>query len=136
MMVDKATKDAQRWNNLLAITGGALEIPKCKFHLASYKFAASGAPVFQILSDKLRNLFATALNRIPTIATQNKNLNVDNDESLAQLLDNLRRQCYIHLTYHPLDLPRCYIQQLAGECLLQPNGEPTPTTTSHLVLIV
>jgi hypothetical protein len=28
MMVDKATKDAQRWNDLLAITGGALEIPK------------------------------------------------------------------------------------------------------------
>jgi hypothetical protein len=34
LMVDKATKDAQRWNDLLAITGGALEIPKCKFHMA------------------------------------------------------------------------------------------------------
>jgi hypothetical protein len=39
LLVDKATKDAQRRNDLLAITGGALEIPKCKFHLASYKFA-------------------------------------------------------------------------------------------------
>jgi hypothetical protein len=27
LMVVKATKDAQRWNDLLAITGGALEIP-------------------------------------------------------------------------------------------------------------
>jgi hypothetical protein len=74
--------------------------------------------------DKLRNLFATALNRIPTIATQNKNLN-DNNESLERLLDNLRRQCYIHLTYHPLDPPRRYIQQLARDCLLHPKGEPT-----------
>jgi hypothetical protein len=50
LLVDKATKDAQRWNDLLAITGGALEIPKCKkFHLASYKFAASGAPVLDPL---------------------------------------------------------------------------------------
>jgi hypothetical protein len=44
LMVDKATKDARGRNDLLAITGGALEIPKCKFHLVSYKFAASGAP--------------------------------------------------------------------------------------------
>jgi hypothetical protein len=49
-MVDKATKDAQRWNDLLAITGMALEIPKCKFHLASYKFSASGAPVLDPLT--------------------------------------------------------------------------------------
>jgi hypothetical protein len=35
LIVDKATKDAQRWNDLLAITGGLLEIPKCRFHLAS-----------------------------------------------------------------------------------------------------
>jgi hypothetical protein len=55
MMVDKATNDAQRWNNLLAITGGALEIPKCKFHLASYKFAASGAPVLDPLNDAINS---------------------------------------------------------------------------------
>jgi hypothetical protein len=53
MIVDKATKDAQRWNDLLAITGGALEIPKCKFHLASYKFAPSGAPVLDPLNDAI-----------------------------------------------------------------------------------
>jgi hypothetical protein len=53
LMVKKATKDAQRWNDLLAITGGALEIPKCKFHLASYKFAASGAPVLDPLTNAI-----------------------------------------------------------------------------------
>jgi hypothetical protein len=53
LMVDKATKDAQRWNDLLATTGGALEIPKCKFHLASYKFAASGAPVLDPMTDAI-----------------------------------------------------------------------------------
>jgi hypothetical protein len=53
MMVDKATNDAQWWNDLLAITGGALEIPKSKFHLASYKFAASGAPVLDPLTDAI-----------------------------------------------------------------------------------
>jgi hypothetical protein len=53
LIVDKATKDAQRWNDLLAITGGALEIPKCKFHSASYKFAASGAPVLDPLTNAI-----------------------------------------------------------------------------------
>jgi hypothetical protein len=62
-MVDTATKDAQRWNDLLAITGGALEIPKCKFHLASYKFAASGAPVLDPLPDAING-------RCPTMNIQ------------------------------------------------------------------
>jgi hypothetical protein len=44
-LIKKATADAQRWNDLLAATGGALEIPKCKFHLAFYHFSGSGAPV-------------------------------------------------------------------------------------------
>jgi hypothetical protein len=35
------------------ITSGALEIHKCKFHLASYKFAASGAPVLDPLTDTI-----------------------------------------------------------------------------------
>jgi hypothetical protein len=30
-----------------------LEIPKCKFHLASYKFAASGGPVLDPLTDAI-----------------------------------------------------------------------------------
>jgi len=63
LIVDKATKDAQRWNDLLAITGGALEIPKCKFHLASYKFSASGAPVLDPLTDAING-------RCPTMNIQ------------------------------------------------------------------
>jgi hypothetical protein len=63
LIVDKATKDAQRWNDLLGITGGALEIPKCKFHLASYKFAASGAPVLDPLTNAING-------RCPTMNIQ------------------------------------------------------------------
>jgi hypothetical protein len=57
LKVDKATKDARGWNDLLAITGGALEIPKYKFHLASYKFAASGASVLDPLTDAINGSF-------------------------------------------------------------------------------
>jgi hypothetical protein len=53
LLVDKATKDTQRWNDLLVITGGALEIPKCKFHLANYTFTASGAPVLDPLTNAI-----------------------------------------------------------------------------------
>jgi hypothetical protein len=36
LMVNKATKDAhQQWNDLLAITGGALEIPSTWLHINS-----------------------------------------------------------------------------------------------------
>jgi hypothetical protein len=40
-----------------------LEIPKCKFHLASYKFAASGAPVLDPLTDAING-------RCPTMNIQ------------------------------------------------------------------
>jgi hypothetical protein len=46
---------------LLAATGGALEIPKCKFHLAFYHFSASGAPV-------LAPSVSQVPNHLPTIA--------------------------------------------------------------------
>jgi hypothetical protein len=78
LMVDRATKDAQRWNDLLAITGRALEIPKCKFHLASYKFAASGAPVLDPLTDAING-------RCPTM-----NLQPAFGESESQSLEYLQ----------------------------------------------
>jgi hypothetical protein len=43
LMGDKATKDAQRWNDLLAITG----------HLASFKFAAPSTPVLDPLMNAI-----------------------------------------------------------------------------------
>jgi hypothetical protein len=78
LIVDKATNDAQRWNDLLAITGGALEIPKCKFHLASYKFAVSGAPVLDPLTNAING-------RCPTM-----NIQPAFGESESQSLEYLR----------------------------------------------
>jgi hypothetical protein len=54
-LLEKATADAQRWNDLLAAIGGASEIPKCKFHLAFYQFSASRAPVLTPLVSIVRD---------------------------------------------------------------------------------
>ena len=40
-----AMDNAQLWTNLLSSSGGALELPKCSFHLSHWSFTASGAPV-------------------------------------------------------------------------------------------
>jgi hypothetical protein len=89
LMVDKATKDAQRWNDLLVITGRALEILKCKFHLASYKFAASGAPVL--------DPFTNAINGgCPTMNIQPA-FGASDSQSLEYLQPNTARRtlsCY------------------------------------------
>ena len=44
-LLARAQADAQQWNDLLCCSGGALEIPKCPYHLAHYGFTAAGAPV-------------------------------------------------------------------------------------------
>ena len=41
----KARHNATVWANLLGATGGALELPKCSFHLMYWKFSIQGAPV-------------------------------------------------------------------------------------------
>jgi hypothetical protein len=33
-----ATEDAQTWHDVLWATGGALELPKCSYHLLSWTF--------------------------------------------------------------------------------------------------
>lgn len=53
ILIHKATNDAQRWNDLLAITCGAMEITKCKFHLTLYFAACSGAPVLNPLTNAI-----------------------------------------------------------------------------------
>jgi hypothetical protein len=40
-----ATHDAQRWNNLLNLTGGALNDQKCSYHFISYDFTISGLAI-------------------------------------------------------------------------------------------
>jgi hypothetical protein len=68
---------------------GALEIPKCKFHLASYKFAASGAPVLDPLTDAITG-------RCPTINIQPA-FGASESQSLENLQPNTARRtlsCY------------------------------------------
>jgi hypothetical protein len=47
LLLEQATADAQLWNDLLSSSGGALEIPKCVYHLAHYGFIEAGCPVLQ-----------------------------------------------------------------------------------------
>jgi hypothetical protein len=48
-LLARAQADAQQWNDLLCCSGGALEIPKCPYHLAHYGFTAAGAPVLKAM---------------------------------------------------------------------------------------
>jgi hypothetical protein len=43
--VARATHDAQRWNDLLNLTGGALNDLKCSYHFITYEFTISGLPI-------------------------------------------------------------------------------------------
>ena len=47
--VDEAMKQTQRnaqnWSDLLNVSGGALELSKCSYHVLSWKFSAQGDPV-------------------------------------------------------------------------------------------
>lgn len=46
-IVEKMKQDAQLWNDLLWTSGGALELPKCSYHVSHYDFAMNGAPVLK-----------------------------------------------------------------------------------------
>jgi hypothetical protein len=39
--------DAQLWNDLLWASGGALELPKCTYHVIDYAFTSDGAPILR-----------------------------------------------------------------------------------------
>lgn len=43
-LLNKASQDAQHWNDLLFTSGGKLELPKCGFHTIFYNFDDSGIP--------------------------------------------------------------------------------------------
>jgi hypothetical protein len=42
-----ATQDAQRWSDILQLTGGALEDTKCSYHFLYYDFTITGLPVLR-----------------------------------------------------------------------------------------
>jgi hypothetical protein len=103
-LIEKETADAQRWNDLLAATGGALEIPKCKFHLAFYHFSASGAPVLApLVSQDPNHLPTNAIFPDPTAASP------QNLEYLRLGQPRKTLGCYKCPSGNPsLDLQHCY----------------------------
>ena len=44
IILAKAQKDAQLWNDLLQASGGALELPKCVYQILSWTFTSDGSP--------------------------------------------------------------------------------------------
>jgi exonuclease III len=46
-MINNMKRDAQIWGDLLYISGGDLELPKCSYHLINYLFAANGTPYME-----------------------------------------------------------------------------------------
>ena len=45
--IAKAQEDAQRWNNLLSLSGGALNVEKCSYHFMHYTFNVDGLASLQ-----------------------------------------------------------------------------------------
>ena len=43
----RAQHDTQRWTRILWSSGGALELPKCSYHMLQTIFTATGAPVLR-----------------------------------------------------------------------------------------
>ena len=64
ILLQRATSDAQHWNDLLCRSGGALEIPKCVYQLAHYGFSMTGAPVLQTLSPEQAKVHIQELSQV------------------------------------------------------------------------
>jgi hypothetical protein len=47
-ILEQASHDAQTWHDVLAASGGALELPKCSYQLLSWTFAANGTPYLKL----------------------------------------------------------------------------------------
>ena len=47
----QAKQDAQRWNNVLRLSGGALQKSKCSYRFLYYDFTSAGLPVARSVSD-------------------------------------------------------------------------------------
>jgi hypothetical protein len=46
-LVERMRLDAQLWSDLLWASGGALELPKCTYHVIDYAFTTDGAPILR-----------------------------------------------------------------------------------------
>ena len=45
--INLATNDAQRWNDVLSLSGGALQKTKCSYHFVYYRFTIDGLPLLE-----------------------------------------------------------------------------------------
>jgi hypothetical protein len=51
VILQYAQDNAQLWSDLMHASGGALELPKCSFHLLRWSFSISGAAVLTVPDD-------------------------------------------------------------------------------------
>ena len=58
-MHKRAQHNAQEWAKLLGATGGALELPKCSYHLLYWRFSIQGAPVLANCPHEYRSIEVT-----------------------------------------------------------------------------
>jgi hypothetical protein len=58
-MHHRAQENATTWAQLLGVTGGALELQKCSYHVMSWKFTDQGAPVLATCPLEYQNLAVT-----------------------------------------------------------------------------
>ena len=61
------THDAQLWNNMLCLSGGALQAAKCLYHLPYFDFTSVGIPYIQ--GDHISPLLQIKFNQatLPTL---------------------------------------------------------------------
>ena len=57
LVLAQTQHNAQTWNDLLTVSGGALELPKCSYHVVHWKFAKNGSPVLVSLGDSIPPIF-------------------------------------------------------------------------------
>ena len=82
--INLATHDAQLWNNILSLSGGALQAAKCSYHLLYYDFTLVGIPYIwgNHISPTLQIKFNQATSPMPllnlTAYTSHKTLGIHN----------------------------------------------------------
>ena len=65
-LAEMMQSDAELWSALLEVTGGALELPKCSYHITHYSFCGIGTPVLQGHKEDI-SIKVTALGTTKTI---------------------------------------------------------------------
>jgi hypothetical protein len=63
-IIAQLKNNAQLWAELLGVTGGALELSKCSYHVLAWRFTVTGAPTLVTDSSRFKGVSVTdPLNR-------------------------------------------------------------------------